>query len=57
MVTEPIICLGAFIELDDELDCIIPPGLYRVTHVNADGSFHVNDGNTAVWSRRIVRFY
>jgi hypothetical protein len=31
----------------------IPAGTYRVSKINADGSFHVG-GNTAVWPGRIL---
>lgn len=44
--------VGDKVVLVDELDCTIPPGAYRVSRVNSDGSFHVG-GNTAVWPRRI----
>ncbi len=46
--------VGDVIILDDEPDCIVPAGCYEITSVNDDGSFQVDEGNTAVWSRRIV---
>ena len=46
--------VGQIVTLNDEIDSIIPAGSYRVSKVNADGSFHVG-GNTAVWPRRIVK--
>lgn len=45
---------GQIVELHDEPGCIVPAGRYRVSKVNADGSFHVG-GNTAVWPRRVAR--
>lgn len=44
--------VGQTVTLIDEIDCIIPAGTYRVSKINANGSFHVG-GNTAVWPRRI----
>lgn len=44
---------GDIVTLRDEPDCVIPAGTYRVSKVDADGSFHVG-GNTAVWPRRVV---
>lgn len=45
--------IGQTVTLTDEADSIIPAGTYRVSKVNADGSFHVG-GNTAVWPRRVI---
>lgn len=45
--------VGDEVTLGDEPDCIIPAGVYIVSAVNRDGSFHVG-GNTAVWPRRII---
>lgn len=42
------VLLGGFTD-----GCIVPDGWHTVSHVNADGSFHVG-GNTAVWPHRIV---
>lgn len=47
------VMVGDQVTLDDEDDCIIPPGTYTVSKVNENGSFHVG-GNTAVWPRRIL---
>jgi ParB/RepB/Spo0J family partition protein len=38
----------------DEDGCIVPDGLYTVSRVNPDGSFHVG-GNTAVGQHRIAK--
>jgi hypothetical protein len=46
--------IGQTVTLIDEIDCIIPAGTYRISKMNADGSFHVG-GNTAVWPHRIVK--
>lgn len=46
--------VGQTVTLIDEIDSIIPAGTYRVSKVNADGSFHVG-GNTAVWPRRVLK--
>lgn len=45
--------MGQTVRIADEADSIIPAGTYRVSKVNADGSFHVG-GNTAVWPRRVI---
>lgn len=47
-----VIRVGDTVTLKDEPDCIVPPGKYRVSKVNPDGSFHCG-GNTAVWPRRV----
>lgn len=44
---------GDVVVLVDEIDCIVPAGAYEITAVNADGSFHVEGGNTAIWPRRV----
>ncbi len=44
---------GDVVFLEDEVDCIVPAGLYEITSVNPDGSFHVEGGNTAIWPRRV----
>lgn len=49
----PQVCIGEIVVLGDEPDCIVPPGTYRVSQVNPDGSFHCG-GRTAVWPRRII---
>jgi hypothetical protein len=44
--------VGDRIGLWPEEGSIIPEGVYTVSKINDDGSFHVG-GNTAVWPRRI----
>lgn len=48
--------VGDIVVIDDEADCIVPAGVYRVSAVNDNGSFHVG-GNTAIWPRRILELY
>lgn len=45
---------GDCVNLRHEAGSIIPAGVYIVSRINSDGSFHVG-GNTAVWPRRIVK--
>lgn len=47
-----VLSIGDIVMLINEPDCIVPPGAYRVSKVNQDGSFHVG-GNTAIWPTRI----
>ena len=45
--------VGDIVTLTDEPDDIIPAGVYVISHINPDQSFHVG-GNTAVWKYRVV---
>lgn len=47
--------IGDNVTLDNEEGCIVPPGSYIVTAINADGSFCVDGGCIGVWPRRIVK--
>ena len=46
--------VGDIVYLDDEVDAVVPAGKYLVTDTNRDGSFHVENGNTAIWPRRVT---
>lgn len=46
--------VGDSVNLRHEAGSIIPAGVYIVSRINSDGSFHVG-GNTAVWPRRVIQ--
>lgn len=46
--------VGQKIVLGHEDGSVVPAGVYRVSKINPDGSFHVG-GNTAVWPRRVLK--
>lgn len=46
--------IGDTVVLREANGAIIPAGVYIVSRLNPDGSFHVG-GNTAVWPNRIKR--